>query len=177
MGGAILFQGEELGLQQPHIPFEEIQDPWAKALWPDFEGRDGVRCPLPWTRGAPNCGFSESDMPWLKVPDDHRDSAADVQEDDANSVLHFTRKLMRWRRTMPMLRTASERIFEDMPSKVIAFERQKAGDSLICAVNFDLKPTEVTLPRSSLQPQFSRGEITLDHDSLTLGPLAVVALS
>lgn len=177
MGGAILFQGEELGLQQPDIPFEEIQDPWAKALWPDFEGRDGVRCPLPWTHEAPNCGFSQSDSPWLKVPDDHRACAIDLQEDDPASVLQFTRRLLRWRRTMPMLRTASERIFEDTPAKVIALERAKAGDSLICAVNFEMKPTELTLPRSSLQQQFSRGEIAVDQDHLMLGPLAVVALS
>ncbi|RAK19677.1 alpha-glucosidase [Salipiger aestuarii] len=177
MGGAILFQGEELGLQQPHIPFDEIQDPWAKALWPDFEGRDGVRCPLPWTRDAPNCGFSTADDPWLKVPDAHRDMAVDVQENDPDSVLHFTRKLLRWRRTLPMFRTASERILADTPSKVIAFEREKAGDSLICAVNFDMTPAQVTLPRSSLQPQFSSGDITLQQDRLALGPLALIALA
>ncbi|MBR9840533.1 MAG: alpha-glucosidase [Rhodobacteraceae bacterium] len=177
MGGAILFQGEELGLEQPHIPYEELQDPWAKALWPDFEGRDGVRCPIPWRHDAPNCGFTTSEEPWLKVPERYAEHAVDLQEDDPESVLQFTRRLLRWRRTVPMLRTAAEHTFEDTPMRVIAFEREKAGESLISVSNFGMKPVEVTLPRSSLKPQFYDGEIALDEDRLSLGPLAFAAMT
>lgn len=176
MGGAILFQGEELGLEQPHIPYEDIQDPWAKALWPDFLGRDGVRCPLPWQRDAKNCGFSDSDRPWLKVPETYRESAVDVQESDPDSVLHFTRRLLRWRRSVPMLRTAPEQIILDTPPKTIAFERLKADNRLVFAANFDMKPAGMTLPNPSLQVAFSQGEVAVDGRDLTLGPLAVAAL-
>ncbi|MGR3825297.1 MAG: alpha-amylase family glycosyl hydrolase [Salipiger marinus] len=177
MGGAIIFQGEELGLTQPDIPEDEIKDPWAKALWPDFQGRDGVRCPLPWVRGEKNCGFSTSDSPWHRVPEEHHDRSVDQQERDPDSVLAFTRRVLRWRRSLPMLRTAAEHILADTPLKVIAFQREKAGQALVCAANFGLEAAKITLPRSSLTPQFSHGEFTLDADHLTLGPLAVIALS
>ena len=111
------------------------------------------------------------------MPDIHRDAAIDLQEDDPDSVLQFTRKLLRWRRTVPMLRTAAEHVFEDTPSKIIAFERERAGESLICAVNFNLDPIEVTLPRSSLKAQFSSGGFALQEDKLTLDGLAAVALT
>ncbi|MEC7760902.1 MAG: alpha-amylase family glycosyl hydrolase [Pseudomonadota bacterium] len=176
-GGAIIFQGEELGLEQPALDPDDIKDPWAKALWPDFKGRDGVRCPMPWDPDAPNCGFSDAAETWQKVPDGHRALAVSVQEDDPASVLHFTRKLLRWRRDVPLLRTAPEIILPDLPAKVIAFEREKAGDSLICAANFGLKPADLTLPRAGLRRQFTNGEITIDQERLTLGPLAFAALA
>ncbi|MEQ3626207.1 MAG: alpha-amylase family glycosyl hydrolase [Celeribacter sp.] len=177
MGGTILFQGEELGLEQPDIPKSEIKDPWAKALWPDFEGRDGVRCPMPWDHDAKNCGFSDADTPWHKVPETYRAGAVDRQEDDPDSVLEFTRRLLRWRRSVPMLLTAAEETLHDTPPGVVAFERVKTGEVLICAANSDMSPVEVTLPRSSLTSRFSHGDITLDQERLTLGPLAVIALS
>ena len=51
-GGGILYQGEELGLPQPELAYEDLRDPWGRALWPDFEGRDGARTPMPWTADA-----------------------------------------------------------------------------------------------------------------------------
>ena len=64
-----------------------------------------------------------------------------------------------------------------LDQKVIAFQREKAGQALVCAANFGLEAAKITLPRSSLTPQFSHGDFTLDADHLTLGPLAVIALS
>ncbi|KAF0676081.1 alpha-amylase family glycosyl hydrolase [Profundibacterium mesophilum] len=176
-GGTILFQGEELGLEQPELDFDEIKDPWAKALWPDFTGRDGVRCPLPWESGAKNCGFSESDAPWHEVPEAYCEKSVDIQEADPDSVLHFVRRLLRWRRDVPILRTAPETILTDTPLEAIVFEREKGGTSIFCAANFGLDSAEVTLPRSCLKPQFANGDFTLDKDRLTLAPLSCVALA
>lgn len=176
-GGAILFQGEELGLDQPELPFEEIKDPWAKALWPDFSGRDGVRCPLPWQHDAPNCGFSSSDTPWHKVPETYCAKSVDLQEADPDSVLNFTRRLLRWRRDVPLLRTAPETILRGTPEKVIAFEREKAGEAMLCVANFGLDEVTLDLPRSCLHPQFTSGEIALEGARLTLAPLACAALA
>ena len=55
-GNVILYQGEELGLPQAHVPFEHLQDPEAIANWPQTLGRDGARTPSqasPATRTAP----------------------------------------------------------------------------------------------------------------------------
>ena len=49
-GSVCLYQGEELGLPEAEVPFERIQDPYGKVLWPEFKGRDGCRTPMPYTR-------------------------------------------------------------------------------------------------------------------------------
>ena len=57
-GGACIYQGEELGLTEAEIAFEDLQDPFGIEFWPDFKGRDGCRTPMPWFSGLPNGGFT-----------------------------------------------------------------------------------------------------------------------
>ncbi|SNY93263.1 alpha-glucosidase [Cohaesibacter sp. ES.047] len=176
-GGAILFQGEELGLPQPVLDKDEIKDPWAKALWPDFTGRDGVRCPMPWESQSPHGGFTQADQPWQKLPDEHIALSVDRQEDDDDSVLRFTRRLLRWRKDLPLLKTAVERLLPTTTDDVIAFERERSGENLFCYANFSLEAREIELPHAALRVEFSNGEITLAGDTLHLGPLGVAALA
>lgn len=176
MGGAILFQGDELGLEQPELSEEEIEDPWAKALWPDFAGRDGVRCAMPWQADAPNGGFSEAADPVHAMPPPHRAAAVDRQLADETSVLHFTRRLLAWRAEHPGLRGAGIDILRDTAEPVLAYERRMSGDAMVCAVNFGLEDAEVGLPGRDLVSIFDEGRCRLDGDRLHLGGLAVAAL-
>jgi len=138
-GGGILFQGEELGLPQPEIAFEDLQDPWSINLWPDFVGRDGVRTPLPWDGDAPNAGFSESESPWMPVAEAHLPLAVAAQEEDAGSVLSFFRDLMRWRRATPVLRLGQERSGARDVAPLIAFDRFDTRQRLTILLNFSLQ--------------------------------------
>lgn len=52
-GNIFLYQGEELGLPQAEIAFEDLKDPEAIANWPATLGRDGARTPMPWQSSAP----------------------------------------------------------------------------------------------------------------------------
>ena len=64
-GNVILWQGEELGLTQVDIAFEDLQDPEAIANWPLTLSRDGARTPMVWT-DAPGHGFTAPGVrPWL----------------------------------------------------------------------------------------------------------------
>lgn len=174
-GGAILYQGDELGLEQPELGPEDITDPWAKALWPDFAGRDGVRTPMPWDSTRPNCGFSRAD-PERAIPDRHREQAVDRQERDPGSVLHFTRELLRWRRDHPMLRTASETVLTDMPFPTLGFRRNKGAQILYGFANFGPKDVELPLPGEDLRIAFRTSDASVSRTGLSLGPLAAVAL-
>ena len=51
-GNAIIYYGEELGLTQVDIPFEQLHDPEAIANWPLTLSRDGARTPMPWNDSA-----------------------------------------------------------------------------------------------------------------------------
>lgn len=176
MGGAILFQGEELGLEQPELTEDQIEDPWAEALWPDFTGRDGVRRPMPWDAGRPNSGFSDAEDPWCEMPDVHAERSVDRQLADGDSVLCFTRTLLAWRRRHPILRVAGNEMLADLPDQVIAYERRLGEVCLLCAVNFGMDAVEVPLPASGLSPDFAGGTVSVEGDLLRLGRLAFAAL-
>ena len=55
-GTLFLYQGEELGLPQSTLTFEQLRDPFGIAHWPLNPGRDGCRTPFPWQADAPSTG-------------------------------------------------------------------------------------------------------------------------
>ena len=151
-GGAILFQGEELGLTHPRLAFEEISDPWGLNLWPDFEGRDGARTPMPWRKDAPDAGFTEGGAPWLAVREEHRARAVDAQEADPDSVLAFTRAIMAWRREEPRVRWGRQRIVDDNLAPLIVWDRWDDGGALRFVVNFSLDRRMLPRERAGGRP-------------------------
>jgi alpha-glucosidase len=136
-GGGAIFQGEELGLAQPKLPRHALRDPWGINLWPDFEGRDGVRTPMPWQGEAPHCGFSDAE-PWLPIGDDHGEAAVDRQTDDKDSVLRFARAFFRWRKHQPLILHGGERMLDEQ-APLIIYDRYAGDDRLRCVVNFSLQ--------------------------------------
>ncbi|WP_369027354.1 alpha-amylase family glycosyl hydrolase [Qipengyuania sp. RANM35] len=100
-GNIILYQGEELGLTQVDIPFEQLHDPEAIANWPLTLSRDGARTPMPWT-GAVDASFG-SQEPWLPVGEENRVRSVEAQEADDGSLLKATRAAIALRNANPAL--------------------------------------------------------------------------
>jgi len=132
-GNAFLYQGEELGLTQAHIPFERLRDPEAIANWPTNQGRDGARTPMPWSAKAASGGFCKTE-PWLPVPPEHVARAVSVQEKDPNSVLALTRQLVRLRKAHPALRWGDFRGLK-LPAPLLGFERSEGSERIRCLFN------------------------------------------
>ncbi|MBI1365455.1 MAG: DUF3459 domain-containing protein [Alphaproteobacteria bacterium] len=132
-GNAFIYQGEELGLPQAHVSFEDLKDPEAIVNWPQTLGRDGARTPIPWRSDAPNGGFS-SVRPWLPVDPEHIPLAVSQQETDPNSTLNFVRRAIEIRRTTPALRYGDVE-FLDSPENVLAFARKLEDSTVICVFN------------------------------------------
>lgn len=143
-GSACIYQGEELGLTEADIPFELIQDPNGKNLWPEFKGRDGCRTPMPWSRNAPHGGFSAG-TPWLPVPEEHLAAAVDVQAADADSVLNRCRRFIQWRKTRPAL-VEGGMSFVDADGDVLALVRTQGRESVLAAFNLGASETRMRLP-------------------------------
>ncbi len=131
-GSVCLYQGEELGLPEADVPFEALQDPYGKAFWPTFKGRDGCRTPMPWD-GSRHAGFSDAPA-WLPVPDAHRERSVATQEVQPDSVLHAVRAFLGWRKLQPALVAGSIR-FMDAPEPLLAFVREQDGQRLLLAFN------------------------------------------
>jgi alpha-glucosidase len=133
-GGACIYQGEELGLTEAEIAFEDLQDPFGIEFWPDFKGRDGCRTPMPWSSGLPHGGFSVP-KPWLPVPVAHLPLAVDEQEKDPHSVLQMFRKFAGWRKQHVSLVTGDLALVQARET-ILAFERRGNDERILCLFNF-----------------------------------------
>lgn len=133
-GTVLLYQGEELGLDQADIAERrQIRDPVGDLYFPFFKGRDGSRTPMPWRADAPHAGFSAV-PPWLPVPDTHAAQAVDRQAHDPGSVLHFARRAIAARHASEALRLGAIS-FLDAPPPLLAFERRHHGARVLCLFN------------------------------------------
>ncbi|KPL66920.1 alpha-glucosidase [Erythrobacter sp. SG61-1L] len=140
-GDIILYQGEELGLEQDEIPFHLLQDPEAIANWPLTLSRDGARTPMPWIAGAEQGGFT-SGTPWLPLSAPNLERAVDVQEQDGDSILNLTRQLLALRKAHPALHHGS---FGGCiaAGNVLSFEREADGQLVRCIYNFSPEPVDL----------------------------------
>ena len=149
-GSACIYQGDELALTEADIPFDKLQDPYGITFWPEFKGRDGCRTPMPWVSTQPQAGFSNGRNvePWLPVPPEHAANAVDVNEAQADSVLHFYRRFMPWRKTQRALVTGDIRFF-NAPEPVLALLRTPiagdAGPTVLAVFNLGSKPVSFNL--------------------------------
>ncbi|MEI4469702.1 alpha-amylase family glycosyl hydrolase [Frigidibacter sp. MR17.24] len=175
-GGCILYQGDELGLPHPHLDYDQIVDPWAKAFWPTFEGRDGARTPFPWNDRQKNCGFSKA-TPWLPVMAEHARLCVRRQCDDPGSVLSFTRDFLAWRRTEPVLRLGEERMAGGERAPIISWTRAYKGEERRIVVNFS--EDDAFMPVSDRWRMLTAPGCTTRREGhgIALGPLAFAILA
>ncbi|MBY0354421.1 MAG: alpha-glucosidase family protein [Rickettsiales bacterium] len=168
-GSLCLYQGEELGLPEAEIAFEQLQDPYGIRFWPEFKGRDGCRTPMPW-RDAPHGAFTQG-KPWLPVPEAHQRRSVETQEQDASSLLHHYRAFIAWRNNQPTLRSGDIR-FVDVAEPLLAFERSEGTDKILCIFNFSATVQTMELPSDAraLTDVPSMTDQTMDGRRLTLKP-------
>ena len=154
-GSICLYQGEELGLEEADIAFEDLRDPYGIRFWPAFKGRDGCRTPMVWESGQPNAGFTTG-KPWLPVPEAHRRRAVDLEQGDPASVLAHYRRALAFRRLHPAL-VAGTIEFLAADGDVLAFVRATGDERLLCVFNFASDAAEWIIPAELGQPQIVEG--------------------
>jgi alpha-glucosidase len=136
-GPVFLYAGQELGLEEVHLPDDVRQDPVFFRTKGERKGRDGCRVPLPWEGEAPPFGFTTGE-PWLPMPESWRTETVDEQERDPASFLSLYRGAL----------TARPRgdafAWRESPPGSLAFDRGE----MICVVNVDAPAVE--LPQGEL---------------------------
>ena len=162
-GNPIIYQGEELGLPQGHVAFEDLQDPEAIANWPHTLGRDGARTPMPWQADAPQAGFSQANRTWLKLDAAHAAKAIDLQRSDDASVASYTRDLLRLRSTLPAVVGGASQLL-DTPPGIVAFVRSSDAGDVLCAFNLAREAIEWSAPGA-----FAQGRVIADQDTANAG--------
>ena len=152
-GSVCSYQGEELGLTEAPIEFEQLQDPFGIAFWPMFKGRDGCRTPMPWFKDAVQAGFSKV-APWLPIPLAHAEKAVDVQESMPESTLNSYRRFLAWRKQQPIL-ISGDIHFVDANDAILAFERQLAEQKMLVLFNFSDQNTSFNCDEYQLSAELN----------------------
>lgn len=142
-GSVCSYQGEELGLTEAPIEFNQLQDPFGIAFWPMFKGRDGCRTPMPWVKSEDYAGFSHT-QPWLPISAQHISSAVDVQEADSESILNSYRHFLAWRKQQNVL-IAGDIQFVNAHPNVLAFVRTLGSQRMLVLFNLSIQQSQFEL--------------------------------
>ncbi|HEX2028271.1 MAG TPA: alpha-amylase family glycosyl hydrolase [Nitriliruptorales bacterium] len=162
-GVPILYQGDELGLPDGEVPPSAAQDPLdARGAG---GGRDGTRTPMPWDPG-PGLGFTAG-RPWLPLGGRRPEDTVAWQEQQPDSHLHRTRRLLAVRRESADLRGSAEVGWLTQRGPLVAYRR---GDTVVAA---DCGQTDLTLalPPGSWRLRYATGDgVAVEDRSLRLAP-------
>ncbi|UZJ23836.1 glycoside hydrolase family 13 protein [Rhodococcus antarcticus] len=139
-GAIYLYNGEELGLPNVHLPEDALQDPVWERSGRTERGRDGCRVPLPWEGTEPPFGFSTSPDTWLPVPPEWVSLTVEAQLEDPGSMLSLYRGALEVRSTRPEF-SGTDLEWYGAPAGCLAFRRK--GGGLVCALNTSSEPVPV----------------------------------
>ena len=142
-GALCLYQGEELGLTEGKVAFDDLQDPYGREFWPEYQGRDGCRTPMAWD-DATNAGFSTG-RPWLPPCQAHLDHAVSAQEANPTAILHHYRRAIAFRRAHPVLQRGAH-TGVGASGSVLHFFRRLDGTEIFCAFNLASEPAAIAMP-------------------------------
>ncbi|HEY1751272.1 MAG TPA: alpha-glucosidase [Caulobacteraceae bacterium] len=171
-GTVFVYQGDELGLPDGHVPFERLQDPFAIAAYAGGPGRDGCRTPMPWTSAAPMGGFTAAADAWLPMDPSHLPLAIERQEANPDSMLHFTRRLIAARKASPALQVGAA-LPLTAPDNVLAYERVADGEQVYCYFELGGEAASVAGPElQGAEPLLLEGGARLGQAALELAPYA-----
>lgn len=171
-GTMFLYQGEELGLSDGHVPAEAAQDPMARIGRAFHASRDPARTPMPWQPG-PGLGFTNAPAGWL--PDGNRrpTDTVSVQRGDPRSLLHTYRRLLYLARDLRQVSHPAPQ-WLDTAGHVIAYRR----GNLLIAANLATTETAFSTPASQdWHPLLSTVRESASASSATLLPCEAVILA
>ncbi|WP_325985191.1 MULTISPECIES: alpha,alpha-phosphotrehalase [Pseudomonas] len=166
-GTPFVYQGEELGMTNPHfqrieqyrdvetlniyrLKREAGEEPQAIMAAIQQKSRDNGRTPMQWNAGA-NAGFS-SGTPWIEVAANAGQINVQAQLDDPQSVLHHYRQLIALRREQGLIQHGLYRQLLPEHPQVWAYVREGQGERLLVVNNFYGSPCEVELPQEVIEP-------------------------
>ncbi|XP_034476693.1 maltase A1-like [Drosophila innubila] len=146
-GASVTYQGEELGMTDGEISWEDTVDPWACNSNPNiFEQytRDPERTPFQWTSGT-NAGFTQGPTTWLPLAADYKTINVETESAADHSHLTIYKSLTALRRSSKTLQNGNTR-YKVLSEDVFVVKRSLSGAaSIIYVSNFGSSTVTVNL--------------------------------
>ncbi|XP_073812675.1 maltase A3-like [Musca autumnalis] len=190
-GVSVTYQGEELGMTDGVISWEETVDPAACNSNPDiFENltRDPCRTPFQWS-AEKNAGFSEGNKTWLPLASGYETVNVEAESSADKSHLKIYKELVALRGTSKTLQQGSYK-YKALNDGVFVLKRYLPGSETLLYVanygegsysaniveNFDVTlPSSMNVKISSMDSKQNAGtSVTLNKISLAPGEALVL---
>ncbi len=150
-GTPFIYQGQEIGMTNIHLDsidrFPDVSSVNTYALMKsmhlpekfimsliNYGARDNGRTPVQWS-AAKNGGFTTADKPWFEVNPNYPEINVEAAEADPNSILHYYRKLLRFRKENEIVRYGDFRMLKT-GRKLFAYIRRYNGQKLLVVCSF-----------------------------------------
>ena len=159
-GMPYIYQGEELGMTNIHLPIEAYRDLESLNLYearkaagyPEAEimaslyarSRDNARTPMQWD-ASPHGGFTTG-TPWLTENPNYREINATAALADPDSIFHYYRRLIALRKTYPVFVHGDFMLLEPDHPCLFVYRRRLARQSLLVICNYGGGETAWSLP-------------------------------
>ena len=159
-GMPYIYQGEELGMTNIHLPIEAYRDLESLNLYearkaagyPEAEimaslyarSRDNARTPMQWD-ASPHGGFTTG-TPWLTENPNYREINATAALADPDSIFHYYRRLIALRKTYPVFVHGDFTLLEPDHPSLFVYRRRLARQSLLVICNYGGGETAWSLP-------------------------------
>ena len=161
-GTPYIYQGEELGMT--NAPFRDISDfrdldsinayheLTGQGIFTKEEmlcrlrkkSRDNARTPFQWSDDA-NAGFTTG-KPWIMVNPNYREINAREQLAREDSVFHYYQKLIRLRKSLPVMVYGNYDLLLPEDPDLYIYTRTLDEEALLVICNFSSKPRAFSLP-------------------------------
>lgn len=161
-GTPYIYQGEEIGMTNVDFTsIDQFRDIECLNQYNDFvnkigmdkeeafarikkSSRDNARTPMQWDSSV-NGGFSEG-APWIEVNPNYTDINVEAQKEDENSILHFYKNLIKFRKDHEIVVYGSyELLLADDPN-VFAYKRSLGEQTIYVLCNFTDQSFDVEIP-------------------------------
>lgn len=137
-GTPTIYYGDEIGMTDVPIPFDEVQDPQGLNMPDKNLSRDPSRTPMQWD-AQDFAGFSNT-KPWLRVDKSYKRINVSIQKNDEHSMLQLYRKLISLRQEHESLK-AGRYIPVHADPQLLSFIRDVEGSRrFLVVLNLSHKP-------------------------------------
>lgn len=189
-GTPYIYQGEEIGMTNVRFSsidhyrdietlnmykvkvLEEGQDE-VKVMESIYaKGRDNARTPMQWD-DSPNAGFTTG-TPWIGVNPNYKEINVKQALADKNSIFYYYQKLIRLRKTYPIIVYGDFTLLDPENEETFAYIRCYNGEKLLVVSNWTGEEVLFTMPETA---EFTPRELLIaNYDDAAIPPGRVLVL-